>query len=125
MDAVHTVRHKRYTVNRDTASGAGYYWQDHTVSLAAAIFNGHSKSIGHYAHTARMVYDKHWHGRNRVKKKHLSQEELDATVGVMTQLYLDTKDGTSNVIGLYWLNKHSAGDTSDHNLWRCLRRYVL
>ena len=54
MDAVHTVHLERYTVNRDTTSGAGYYWLDNTISLAAVIFNGHSNSIGHYAHTARM-----------------------------------------------------------------------
>ena len=36
-----------------------------------------------------------------------------ALAGVMTQLTLDTKDGTINVIGSYWPNKHSAGDTSD------------
>ena len=79
MDAVHTIRHERYMVNRDTTSGAGYHWQDHTISLAATIFNGHSRSTGHYAHTARMVYDKHWHGRNRAKNKHLSQKEREAT----------------------------------------------
>ena len=38
MDAVHTVRHERYTVNTDTASGAAYFWQDHTISLAEFIF---------------------------------------------------------------------------------------
>ena len=48
-----------------------------------------------------------------------------ASAGVMTQLTLDTKDGSVNVIGSYWPNIHSAGDTSDQNLWRCLTRYVL
>ena len=40
MDAVHTVRHECYKVNRDTKSGAGYYLRDHTFTLALKIFNG-------------------------------------------------------------------------------------
>ena len=79
MDAVHTIRHERYTLHRDTTLGAGYYWQDNTLSLSASIFNGNSKSTGHHAHTARMVYDKHWHGRNRAKNSRLTTEERDET----------------------------------------------
>ena len=35
MYAVHAVRHERYVVYRHTTSGAGYYWQDHTILLLA------------------------------------------------------------------------------------------
>ena len=45
--------------------------------------------------------------------------------GVMTQITLCTTNEMINIIGTYWPNKHSAGDTSDQNLWRCLSRYVL
>ena len=59
MDAVHTVLHERYAMNQDNTSVAGYYWQDNFISPAASVFNDHLKSIGYYAHTSRMVYDKH------------------------------------------------------------------
>ena len=48
-----------------------------------------------------------------------------ASAGVMSQVTLDTTDGMINIIGAYWPNKHSAVDTSDQNLWKCLTRYAL
>ena len=48
-----------------------------------------------------------------------------ASAGVRTQLILNTTDGSINIMGAYWPNKHSAGDTSDQNLRQCLSRYVL
>ena len=47
------------------------------------------------------------------------------SAGVMTQLTLNTTDGSINIMGAYRPNKNSAGDTSGQNLWRCLSRYVL
>ena len=42
---------------------------------------------------------------------------LDGTyAGVMSQVTLYTTDGTINIIGAYWPNRHSATDTSDQNL---------
>jgi hypothetical protein len=46
------------------------------------------------------------------------------SAGVMSQVTLATTNGTLNVIGSYWPNKHSATDSSVQNLWRCLGRYV-
>ena len=43
----------------------------------------------------------------------------------MSHITLSTTDGAINVIGAYWPNKHSATETSDQNLWKCLTRYVL
>ena len=54
------------------------YWQDITIGFAASIFNGHSKAAGHHAHTARMLYDRHWHGRNRTENTKLSKEKQAA-----------------------------------------------
>ena len=71
MDAVHDIRHERYLTRRDNTDGTRFYWQDNTIGFAASIFNGNSKSAGHHAHTARMLYDRHWHGRNRTKNTKL------------------------------------------------------
>ena len=75
MEAVHEIRHDRYLTRRDCTNGDRFYWQDNTIALAANIFNGSSKSTGHHAHTTRMLYDKHWHGRNRTKDTKLPEEE--------------------------------------------------
>ena len=71
IDSIHEIRYCRYLKRRDTTNGTILYWQDNTIALAASIFNGSSKSSGYHAHTARMVYGKHWHGRNRLKNTKL------------------------------------------------------
>ena len=48
-----------------------------------------------------------------------------AAASVRLQVTINTIDGAVNIIGTYWLNRHSATETSDQNLWRCLSRYVL
>ena len=75
MEAVHATRHERYLNKWDIGNEKGYYWQDNTIALAATIYNGNTRATGHYAHTALIIYDKHWHGRNRAKNKSLTAEE--------------------------------------------------
>jgi len=67
MDHVHSIRQDRYITKRDRDRPGGPKWQDNTIQLAAKIYNGKSTSISTYGHTARVIFDKHWHGRNRGK----------------------------------------------------------
>ena len=80
MEAIHEIRHERYLTRRDNTNGLRFYWQDNTIAVAANIFNGSSKSSGHHAHMASMLYDKHWHGRSRTKNTKISEEERNADV---------------------------------------------
>ena len=77
MDALHATRHERCLIRRDIGYEKGYHWQDNTIALAATIYNGNTRATKHFAHTARIIYDKHWHGRNRAKNRSLTAEERD------------------------------------------------
>ena len=70
-DHVHQVRRDRYTAARDLQRDGGPKWMDNTIQFAAKVYNGCRGSSGQYAHTARMIWDKHWHGRNRSKQRGL------------------------------------------------------
>ena len=39
--------------------------------------NGSRKSVSRYAHTARIIWDKHWHGGNRAKQNNLTKPERE------------------------------------------------
>ena len=67
MEEITVIRHDRYLTHKDNVNGSRYYWQDNTLALAVSIFYGNTNSAGHHAHTARMLYNEHWHGRNRAK----------------------------------------------------------
>ena len=75
MDHVHRLRLDRYLTTRDSIRDGQPKWSDNTISMAASIYNGKRKSVGRYAHTARIIWDKHWHGRNRAKQSRLSADE--------------------------------------------------
>ena len=78
IGAVHDIRSERYLTRRYKIDGTRLYWQDNTIKFAARIFNGNSKAAGHHANTARMLYDKHWHGHNMTKTTKLSEDEKTA-----------------------------------------------
>ena len=43
------------------------------------MYNGTRKSVSKYAHTARIIWDKHWHGGNRAKQTNLTEMEREHT----------------------------------------------
>jgi len=69
MEHIHDIRWKTYLKHRDEIRAGGERWVDNTLEFAALVYNGGLKSVGRYAHTARVIYDKHWDGRNRSKKR--------------------------------------------------------
>ena len=78
MHQAHRIRMNKYKIDRDTKRGA-VKWTDDTIAFAATAFNGKRKSVSKYAHTARIIWDKHWHGSNRQKRTRLSEEEREVT----------------------------------------------
>ena len=79
MEHVHRTRLDRYLAQRDYLRGSPK-WLDNTMRFAATVFNEKRKSVSRYAHTARIIWDKHWHGGNRQKQDSLSPEERRLTV---------------------------------------------
>jgi Fe-S-cluster-containing hydrogenase component 2 len=68
---------ERYVVQRDRLGVGEPKWEDNTIGLAAEVYNGSRKSVSRYAHTARIIWDKHWHGGNRSKQANLTDQERD------------------------------------------------
>ena len=81
IEYVHALRWHRYLEHRDNKREGEAKWFDNTLRFSAEVYNGGLQVIGRYAHTARVIYDKHWDGRNRTKSPSLSEEahaELEA-----------------------------------------------
>jgi Ulp1 family protease len=78
MDHVHRLRLERYLSTRDSQRGSVPKWMDNTITFAAAVFNAQHGTPGQYAHTARVIWDKHWHGRNRAKQRGLTEDGRQA-----------------------------------------------
>jgi len=68
MEHVHRLRMERYVNTRDSLRSGIPKWMDNTISFAASVFSDERGTVGQHAHTARVVWDKHWHGRNRAKR---------------------------------------------------------
>ena len=79
MDHIYKLRLQRYVTRRDWTNSGAPKWSDGTITFAAATFNGSNASEGQYAHTARIIWDKHWHGRNRAKQQVSDNERLEVS----------------------------------------------
>ena len=74
LDHVHRIRLDRYLTARDNQREGPPKWTDNTVTFAASVFNDSKCSVGQHAHAARIIWDKHWHGRNRAKRQDLTED---------------------------------------------------
>ena len=70
-------RWQHYLDHRDQKRRGEAKWTDNTLQFAAEVYNGGLPVVGRYAHTARVIYDKHWDGRNRTKSPMLTAEEQE------------------------------------------------
>ena len=59
MDFIHQIRFDRYLIHRDAHRTGEARWHDNTFGLVVEIYNGKMRNVGRYAHTARILYDKH------------------------------------------------------------------
>ena len=78
MDHIHRTRLERYVTSRDSQREGNPKWMDNTIVFAASVFNEHRGTVGQHAHTARVIWDKHWHGRNRAKQRGLTDDGRQA-----------------------------------------------
>ena len=77
MALVYERRWQHYLDHRDQKRQGEAKWTDNTLRFAAEVYNGGLPVVGRYAHTARVIYDKHWDGRNRTKNPMLTAEEQE------------------------------------------------
>ena len=75
LDTVYHRRLQEYLTHRDANRDGPARWLDGTYRLAAAVFNGKDRNIATVAQSSRIIYNKHWHGGNRAKKKTTDETE--------------------------------------------------
>ena len=68
---------RTYLEHRDKIRQGEAKWVDNTLRFAAEVYNGGLPVVERYAHISRVIYDKHWDGRNRTKNPNLTNEERE------------------------------------------------
>ena len=51
------------------------YWHDNSLMYEAKAFQLTTSSVPHAASTCRLLLDKYWHGRNRLKENDIDPQE--------------------------------------------------
>ena len=51
------------------------FWSDNSLTYSSRVFNMQRTSVSNIASKCRLIYEKHWHGRNRQKDDTLSESE--------------------------------------------------
>ena len=78
MAHIQEERFQRYIKERDddraTRSDSAF-WHDNSLTYSAKVFSMQRSPISMVASKCRLLYDKHWHGRNRQKDDTLSEAE--------------------------------------------------
>ena len=75
---IHDTRFLEYLKDRDVDRSKRQepaYWHDNSLLYCAKIFSMQKASVASVASKCRLIYDKHWHGRNRQKDDTLTEPE--------------------------------------------------
>ena len=74
-------RFREYIQDRDkdrSKRGDAAFWQDNSLTFTARVFQLYKAPSASLAAKCRLIYDKHWHGRNRQKDATLSEADRAA-----------------------------------------------
>ena len=67
MNAIEAARLDKYLIERDRSRDGPIRWADSTITLAAEVFNGQKATVARAGQFSRIIFNKHWHGGNRMK----------------------------------------------------------